>query len=111
VRDEDDLIYRYQYANAVISFLKCFIEKYAFLHVLCFVGAISDRLGLESDNGTIGQYFDLYLIYEAMHLINAKHKAPDRMVAINFKISPSARATDIKLEIQSFMEQLSGSKG
>lgn len=84
--------------------------KYAYLHVLCFIGAIGDRLGLESDaSSPLALYFDLYLIYEAMHLINPKHKVPDRIIGINFKIAPSSKSSsETKQEIISFMMQVSG---
>jgi hypothetical protein len=53
----------------------------------------------------------LYLIYEGMHLLSSKQKMPDKMVAINFKISPSVRAIEIRPEIESFVDNLAGSRG
>lgn len=70
------MLYRYQYTNCILSFLRCFVEKYAYLQVLCFIGAVADRFGLETDASSTSLYFDLYLIYQAMHLINPKHKLP-----------------------------------
>jgi len=45
-----------------------------------------------------------------MHYINPRHKVPDRIIAINFKISPSAK-TDTRQEIENFMTQMAGVKG
>jgi hypothetical protein len=110
VREEEEILVRYQYANSVLSFLKCFIEKYAYIYVLCFLGSINDNLGADSQS-PIEQYFKIYLLYEGTHLINPVNKLPDKMVSINFKISPSAKLAEIKQEIEGFMEILAGNNG
>ena len=53
----------------------------------------------------------LYFIYEGTHLLNSKQKIPDKMVAVNFKISPSVRAIEIKPEIEGVFDNLVGSRG
>lgn len=40
---------RYQYTNCLLSLLKCFIEKSAYLYAICFLTAVTDRLGTESN--------------------------------------------------------------
>ena len=105
------MLTRYQYTNAVLSLLKCLTAKYAYVYVLCFLSAVADRLGLESDASPLALYFDLYLLYEAMHTINPKHKVPDRIIAINYRISPSAKGPDIRQEIEGYMGQTGGQKG
>ncbi len=46
-----------------------------------------------------------------MHLVNQRHKLPDRMISINFKISPSLKYNEIKQDIENFVAQLAGTKG
>lgn len=44
-------------------------------------------------------YFGMYVLYQGMHLLNSKFKLPDKMVTINFKITPSVKTLEVKSEI------------
>lgn len=43
--------------------------------------------------------------------MNPKQKIPEKMVSVNFKISPSVRASEIKPEIDGVVDNLLGSRG
>ncbi len=109
-RDEDELIGRYQYSNSFLSLLKCFVEKYAYLYPLCLFESMSERMALEQEN-QINLYFQLYIIYEGMHQIHQRHKLPDKIMSINYRISPSAKGGELRQEIQAFIRLTFGENG
>ncbi len=46
-----------------------------------------------------------------MSLLNNKQKIPDKMVAVNFKLSPSLKSYEIKPELVGVIDNLIGSRG
>jgi len=53
----------------------------------------------------------LYMIYEGMHLLNSKQKIPDKMVALNFRLAPSLKGSEIKPELEKVVDNLVGARG
>lgn len=109
-RDEDELIGRYQYSNSFLSLLKCFAEKYAYLYPLCLYESMNEKLVMDQGN-LINLYFQMYIIYEGMHQIHQRHKLPDKIMSINYRISPSAKGGELRQEIQGFIKQTFGVNG
>ena len=46
-----------------------------------------------------------------MHLLNSKQKIPDKMVALNFRLAPSLKGSEIKPEIENVVDNLVGARG
>lgn len=95
----------------MISLLRSLAGKYAYLYVLCFISAVTKRLALNANSNFLVVYFDLYIIHEAMHALNKRQKVPERILTINLRIAPSARNTELSLEMEAFIKQTVGTNG
>jgi len=110
-QEDDDILFRYQFANSTISFLKCLMEKGGYPLILSFLASINSRLEQCVSSGKLNSYFMLYMIYEGMHLLNSKQKIPDKMVALNFRLAPSLKGSEIKPELEKVVDNLVGARG
>ena len=62
-QEDDDILFRYQFTNSVISFLKCIMEKGGYSLILAFLASTNSRLEQCVNSGKMNTYFMLYLIY------------------------------------------------
>ena len=46
-----------------------------------------------------------------MHLLNSKQKIPDKMVALNFRLAPSLKGSEIRPELDKVVDNLVGARG
>jgi len=72
------MLYRYQYANSMLSFLKCFNDKCAYNYVLGFLYSLSGKINFNESlaPSSLSLYFQLYVLYEGMHQVSPKMKVP-----------------------------------
>ena len=75
------------------------MEKGGYPLILGFLTSINNRLEQCVNSGKLNTYFMLYMLYEAMHLLNSKQKIPDKMVALNFRLAPSLKGSEIRPEL------------
>ena len=67
------------------------MEKGAYPLILAYLSSITDQLEECLKLNKINSYFILFLIYEAMHMLNNRQKIPEKMAALNFRLAPSLK--------------------
>lgn len=94
-QEDDDMLYRFQFANAVISFLKCFIDKSAYSYVIAFLSSLVAKIAaseIDIPNSKSVLYFQIYVLQEGIHLVMDKQRISDKMANINFRITANLRS-------------------
>lgn len=95
----EDIVFKYQFCNAIISVMKCVQEKYEYCLMVGFAEKINEQirfLDLKASQSKVVLYFTLYLIHEIKYLINKKEKVPSAIAKINLKITPSSNPKDTR---------------
>ena len=72
------------------------MEKGAYPLILAYLSSITDQLEECLRLCKINSYFMLFLIYEAMHMLNSRQKIPEKMAALNFRLAPSLKGREIE---------------